>query len=164
VSDTPNDIPLFADEGGTPFGSPVIDLAEMRIKFGRSDTKVGKPCEHRAVIYSRSERRVWCEDCERTIDTFDAFMTVVAHFHSMEAAAKAKLAAAKTAEALTINLRSAKVFDKAWRGPHQMAVACPHCRGGLLPEDFIHGGSQRSAELERARRAKTNTSKERPAE
>lgn len=147
------DIPLIERPGSTPFGSPVIDLAEVRIRFGVSDRKVGRPCEHKAMVYSATERRVWCEDCERTIDSFDAFHTLTKHFHAMECAAKHKLETARRAEALTINLRAAKVFDKAWRG-NQMAVSCPHCSTGLLPEDFISGGSQVSAEIERARRAR----------
>lgn len=146
-----DDVPLIEIQGGEPFGAPVIDLAEVRIKRGFSDLKVGRPCEHKRLMYSTTERRVWCEDCSRTIDGFDAFMTVTNHFHAMELAAREKLRRAKDAEALTISLRAAKVFDKAWRG-NQMAVSCPHCRTGLLPEDFLSGGSQVSADIERARR------------
>lgn len=148
------DPPLIADEGGTPFGSPVIDLADFRIRFGRRPATAGPKCEHRALIYSRDERRVWCEDCTRTLDSFDAFMIFTAHFHEMEASAQAKLRRAKEAEQSTVHRRSAKVFDQAWGGRHQMAVCCPHCGTGLLPEDFLSGGSQCSAEIERARRAR----------
>ena len=153
MSDKPIDAPLVSTPGSEPFGQPVIDLAEMRIKRGRSNVSVATPCKHRALIYSQDERRVWCEDCERTIDSFDAFMTVVGQFHPMVNAAKHALRRAKEAEAMTITLRAAKVFDKAWRG-NQMAVSCPHCRTGLLPEDFLSGGSQVSAEIERARRGR----------
>lgn len=145
--------PLKADEGGTPFGTPPIDLAEMRIKFGRPAPGPVKLCEHRTLIYSTSDRRVWCEDCERTVDNFDAFKTVVDHFHAMERQARAKLRNAEEAEKAVIHRRAAKVFDRAWSG-RQMAVCCPHCRGALLPEDFQHGGLQVSAEIERARRAR----------
>lgn len=145
------DVPLIADPMATPFGSPVIDLAEVRIRFGRADRKVGIPCAHKNLTYSREERRVWCDDCERTVDTFDALMTVAAHFHKMEYAAQAKMHRATEALKATVTRRAAKVIDKAWSG-NQMAIACPHCRTGLLPEDFENGGSQVSAEIERARR------------
>ncbi|MGA0604931.1 hypothetical protein ACO2Q0_02940 [Phenylobacterium sp. VNQ135] len=145
--------PLIADEGSTPFGSPVIDFAEMRIKFGRPPQGRIKTCEHKSLIYSTADRRVWCEDCERTVDSFDAFKTLVDHFHAMERAAAGKLRAAKEAVAAVVHRKAAKVFDRAWSG-RQMAVCCPHCRRGLLPEDFDHGGSQVSAEIERARRAR----------
>jgi ribosomal protein S27E len=153
------EIPLIHQPGSEPFGQPVIDLAEVRIRMGYSDHKVGAPCKHHALIYNTTERRIWCEDCERTIDSFDAFMTVVGNFHPMINAAKHALKRAKDAEAQTITLRAAKVFDKAWRG-NQMAVSCPHCSTGLLPEDFMSGGSQVSAEIERARRLRSLSNKE----
>jgi hypothetical protein len=148
------DIPLIEQPGSTPFGSPVIDLAEVRIRFGKADLRKGRPCEHRALIYSRDERRVWCEDCERTIDSFDAFMTLTTHFHTMERAATGKQAKADEALARTIVRRAAKVLDKAWG---KMAPLCPHCRTGLLPEDFADGfGSAVGIEIERARRKRAS--------
>lgn len=153
MSDKPIDVPLVHTPGCEPFGQPVIDLAEVRIKRGNASSRFGRACQHKALIYSQDERRIWCEDCERTIDSFDAFMVVVGQFHPMVNAAKRSLERAREAEGFTISLRAAKVFDRAWRG-NQMAVCCPHCRTGLLPEDFLSGGSQVSADIERARRAR----------
>jgi ribosomal protein S27E len=146
-----SDPPLIVRDDMTPFGAQVIDLANVRIQFGVPDPKRGRPCDHLNLLYSTAERRVWCEDCTRTIDNFDAFMVFTKYFREMEAAARAKMAVAKQAEAATINRRAAKVIDSAWSG-HQMAVCCPRCGGGLLPEDFAFGVSQVSAEIERARR------------
>lgn len=146
-----DDIPLISRPDSTPFGAPVIDLAEVRIRLGFPDIKPGKQCEHVHLIYSKSDRRVWCEDCERTLDNFDAFLIFTTHFHEMERAAIGKIKRAKEAEQAVVHRKAAKVFDRAWSG-HQMAVACPHCRLGLLPEDFADGGAQCSAEIERARR------------
>ena len=58
---------------------------------------------------------------ERTIDNFDAFSTLVQHFHEMTRAHDAKMRRAKDAEQAVIHRRAAKVFDKAWSG-HEMAV------------------------------------------
>jgi hypothetical protein len=33
--------------------------------------------KHLALVYSTQERRMWCEDRERTIDNFDALMTTI---------------------------------------------------------------------------------------
>lgn len=149
-----NDIPLIIQDGSTPFGATVIDLAEVRIRFGISDRKAGAPCEHKRMIYSVSERRVWCEDCDRTIDSFDGFMSIVTHFQAMTSAWKDKVRKADEALKAVIGRRAAKIIDKAWSG-NEMAICCPHCRTGLLPEDFLSGGgSQVSAEIERARRAR----------
>lgn len=145
------DLPLVCEEMSTPFGAAVIDLAEVRIRFGITDRKAGRPCEHRQLIYSQSERRVWCEGCERTIDSFDAFMTITHHFQAMERAVRSKLERAKAALEATVTRRAAKVIDRAWSG-NQMAIQCPRCRAALLPEDFADGCAQTSAEIERARR------------
>jgi hypothetical protein len=155
----PNDVPLEAREGSTPYSSPVIDLAEVRIAYGLP--KPGqRVCSHRRLIYCRSERRVWCEDCESTVESFDAFMTVTEHFHLMEREARAKLARAAEAEAATLVKRASKNLDRQWNGKHPMAVSCPHCRGGLLPEDFIDGGSAVSRDIELARRKRAIEGKE----
>lgn len=147
------DIPLIIQDGSTPFGASVIDLAEVRIRFGVSDRKAGRPCEHKKMIYSTSERRVWCEECARTIDSFDGFMSIVNNFQAMTSAWKGKVRKAEEALTAVIHRRAAKIIDKAWSG-QQMAICCPHCHTGLLPEDFLSGGSQISAEIERARRAR----------
>lgn len=60
---------------------------------------------------------------------------------------------------LAARLRAVKALDKAWSG-NVMAVDCPHCRWGLLPEDFVTGGiGQQSRELETARRARRREQK-----
>lgn len=50
-----------------------------------------------------------------------------------------------------------KELDRAWhKGAY--AVACPHCRGGLLPEDFADSGlALISREMEEARRKRGKT-------
>lgn len=150
---TDDDVPLIEQEGSRPFGSPVIDLGEMRIRFGLPDPKRGPPCKHRDLLYSPKDRRIWCADCERTVDSFDAFIILTSAFHDMISAARAKMARADQALAATISRRAAKEIDRAWGG-HQMAICCPRCGQGLLPEDFEHGVSQVSADIERARRSR----------
>lgn len=151
--------PIVDYEGQTPFGSPVIDLAEMRIAFGRAkDFK--KVCSHRRLTYDPKERRVWCQECESTIDNFDAFMTLASHWHEMERAARAKLARAAETEKATLVKRAAKNLDRHWNCRHPMAVSCPHCQGGLLPEDFQSGGTAVSRDIELARRARVQAGKE----
>lgn len=162
MTDDPKDHlnnPIEENAGLTPFGSPVIDLAEMRIAFGRGkDFK--KVCKHRSLTYDPSERRIWCKECESTVDNFDAFMTLVGHFHEMERAARAKLARAAEVEKATLVKKASRELDRRWNKRPPMAVACPHCRGGLLPEDFEDGGWAMSREMGIARRARLKAEKE----
>lgn len=152
--DDNTDIPLevLADAGC--YVGQVIDLASVRIQVGR--TKIGpgiKPCEHKSLIYSQTERRVWCEDCSRTVDNFDAFLTFTKHFEAMLRDARSKMLTAEEAMKTSARRRATKEIDRAWSG-HTMAICCPHCHGGLLPEDFARGASMCSREIEIARRAK----------
>ncbi|WP_132552887.1 hypothetical protein [Rhizobium azibense] len=137
----------------------MIDFGEMRIAFGLPKFH-HKVCKHRRLTYNVAERRVWCQECESTVDGFDAFMLIANHFHAMERAAQAKLARAAEIENATLVKRAAKNLDRSWNGKNPMAVCCPHCRGGLLPEDFQSGGSAVSREIEIARRKRLKAEKE----
>ena len=149
-----DDTPLTPNDEAKPFSATVINLDGVRIKWGRTRPGDGKKCEHRTLIYSTEEKRVWCEDCKRTIENWDALMTVIRHFQMMEQEARSKNRQADDALKHTARLRATKALDKAWSG-NVYAVACPHCRGGLLPEDFANGArSMTSREIEIQRRKK----------
>lgn len=151
--------PIEENPGATPYGSPVIDFGEMRIAFGLPKFH-HKICRHTRLVYNIRERRVWCDDCESTVDGFDAFMTITTHFHGMERAAQLRLAQAEEAKKATIVKRATKNIDRAWNRQRPMAICCTHCGGGLLPEDFESGGSAVSRDLELARRKRLKTEKE----
>ena len=132
----------------------VIDLAERRIVEGKRKRGVEK-CGHKRIIYSRADRTVWCEDCERNIDGFDAFLIYTDHLHKMQGELLRLVAAVEDEKKSTLISRAAKALDRAWRGK-PVAVPCPHCRGGLLPEDFADGEfGFSSRDIELARRKKT---------
>lgn len=144
------DAPLEVMDSAGSFHAVVVDLAGVRLQRGRTPPR-NKVCEHKSMIFSGSERRIWCEDCERTIDSFDAFATLTTKFEAMVRDAKAMQTQAADALASTVVRRAAKTMDKSWGG--KMAPCCPHCRGALLPEDFANGAaSSFNADMERARR------------
>lgn len=145
------DSPLEALNTEGMYRANVIDLDGVRIKAGHTPYKT-KACDHLQLIFSLGERRVWCESCERTIDNFDAFMTFVNHLDRMVLAARHDLDTAERALAATVRMRATKELDRMWAGK-RMVPCCPHCHGGLLPDDFAGGAcSATSYELEVARR------------
>jgi hypothetical protein len=150
MGESSKDPPLEVLPDGGCYVSQVVDLANVRIRLGRTPFKA-KACEHRSLIYSPSERRVWCEDCERTIDNFDAFLIFTRKFEQMLREARHKMMAADEAMKSSARRRATKELDRAWG---KMAVCCPHCHGGLLPEDFAAGTAMCSRDIELARRAK----------
>lgn len=146
-----SDEPIIPHETGGGYVATVIDLAGIRIQRGHSKIPRGGTCPHKAMTYDPRDRRVWCKDCERTIDNFDAFAILAANFEAMERQVKSKLSEANAAMQSAVRRRATKAIDHAWSG-NVMAICCPHCRGGLLPEDFLSGGMRTSRELEMARR------------
>jgi hypothetical protein len=158
MAENPHDTPLEVLPDGGSFRGTVIDLDGVRIRTGRTPFRV-KSCEHRNLIYSQSERRVWCEDCERTIDNFDAFQKFARQFEGMLSLAKHRLQEATEALAGAARLRATKVLDRLWSG-RTTAPCCPHCGKGLIPEDFANGAQRTvSLEWELAQRKKAQDAK-----
>ncbi len=130
----------------------VVELDGYRLRRGFSRKSVLDRCEHRRLIYSQSERRVTCEDCNRDLEPFTAFMSLVHAYEKMHAAARRQMDAAKKAMEASVISRAAQAVDRVWRG-RTMLPCCPHCRRGLAPEDFAGGvKSAVSREMESARR------------
>lgn len=159
----PNDQSLVAmDDDATceRVGAHIIDLAGVRVRWGRSKQLFHERCKHMNLIYDTTDRRVWCDDCKRTIENFDALMVLIRTYQEMLGEARRMRDAAAAALASTVNRRAVKHLDKAWSG-QVMAVGCPHCRGGLLPEDFADGvRSMTSRDLEIARRKRARESRQ----
>lgn len=151
--------PIDPRPDAAPLRQVVVDLGDMRVQFGLPRTPRPK-CSHKRLTYSPEERRVWCLDCESTVDGYDAFMVLVTHFQNMEREARRRLKRATEAQQAHIHRTAAKALDRAWSGRSPMAVACPHCGDGLLPEDFQNGGLQTSRQIEIARRERKRKLKE----
>jgi hypothetical protein len=116
----------------------VIDFGAVQVARGYTRTK--NPCAHKRLTYDVKDRRIWCSDCESTVEGFDAFMTLVRHAEEWEQRAQVKMDKAREAEAATIVSRAAKEVDRIWRGRLHVP-ACPHCKQGLFPENFANGVS-----------------------
>lgn len=143
-------------------GVTVIDFGEARISRGMSRRHYST-CNHRKLVYDQQERRIWCQDCERDVEHFDAFRIIVEQFAAAAANVKERQEKIAEAEAATIISRAAKNIDKEWRS-RRMAPCCPHCKEALLPEFFANGiGNMCSAELARRKHglpARPNTTSE----
>lgn len=117
-------------------GVRVVDIGDARVARGLARRPVAK-CKHRKLVYSTEERRVYCEDCNTTVDTFDAFLVLVESFDKQAkraAAREEKIAAAERHNLISL---AAKAVDKAWRS--SLMPLCPCCSKPLLPEDFKDG-------------------------
>ena len=126
----------------TPYAySNVLNFESLSIKHGRGK-RFGKPCEHNHLVYDPGEKRVWCEDCESTVDSFDAFLRIVRDWESVESQLRSRALKLLEDEKQNLISRAAKAVDRAFR-KQKTAPTCPHCKEALLPEDMLkcdHGG------------------------
>jgi len=118
-------------------GVKIVDIGDIRVARGMTRRSVSS-CHHRRLHYDQQERRVWCADCEQTIEAFDAFKLLVEQVGN--AARKIEARAAELTEAETFQARTlaARQLDLAWR-KRSRVPACPICGQGLFPEDFKDG-------------------------
>lgn len=118
-------------------GVKVVDIGDVRVSRGMT-RRHSSSCPHRQLIYDGSERRIWCKDCEKDVEPFDAFEKIVAQLDRAHHALHRREQAVKEAETFNVRTLAAKSIDKAWRST-KMIPACPSCGMGLFPEDFKHG-------------------------
>lgn len=135
----------------------VVDFGDIRVARGLSRRSPLLACAHRKMVYDERERRIWCDDCESTVEPFDAFRALVEQFDKASKRADKEIKEARAALEHSLIARAAKVVDKAWRS-RRMAPCCPHCSRGLLPEDFANGLKRSvSLMLERQKRKSNQT-------
>lgn len=131
-------------------GGRVVDFGDLRVARGKS-RRAYSICQHLRLMYDATERRIWCKDCERDVDAFEAFTGIAEHFRVAESRIARIKAEALEAQNHALHLIAARNLEAVWRG-RKMAPTCPHCTRGLLPDDFKKVGGRVSVEFEQARR------------
>ena len=139
-----------------PLENNIIQLGEYIFKEGRRRNrfKNGEDCPHKTITYCSESKRVWCVDCESTLDTFDCFERLLNQWDQNIHIINKRFEKVKAAEEHTLRSRAAKALDDIYRR-RKMVPACPHCKRGLLADDWLTGHQYTvSKELEIRRREK----------
>lgn len=110
-------------------------------------------CNHRNLQYDISSRIIYCKDCEREIDHFDAFFMIVKMFayaeHSLDCR-REELDELEKRHQVGL-LKATRKVDEAWRS-RSMVPICPHCHKAIFPTDGFGGNlTNKDLELERRR-------------
>lgn len=119
------------------YGMKVVDIGDLRVSRGLS-RRVHSACRHANMVFDRSERRIWCKDCEKDVEAFDAFNQIVEQWASAYKDIDRRTKQVEEAESNSLVSLAAKQIDKIWRGRRNVP-ACVCCGHGLLPEDFKDG-------------------------
>ena len=122
---------------GFVYGLTVVDIGDVRVARGLS-RRAHSSCPHHRMMYDNAERRIWCRDCERDVEPFDAFKNLIEGYDNVLKAVERREEAVKQAETFQVRSRAAKVMDEAWRR-QKMVPACPHCKRGIFPADVVNG-------------------------
>jgi Zn finger protein HypA/HybF involved in hydrogenase expression len=131
-------------------GTTVVDLGDVRVARGLT-RRPATICRHARLHYDAKERRIWCPDCERDIDPFDAFTHILDGYDASMKRLHARAERVKEAEAFSARSIAARTLDEAWRS-RSMVPACPACGNGLFPEDFRARPAMLGRDFARARR------------
>jgi len=136
-------------------GVKVVDIGEARVRRGKTDRPLDT-CRHLRTVFDDDERRIWCKDCESDVDPYDAFKLLVENFDRANQALSKRQREVEESEQATIRSRATKLLDKIWRS-RKSVPCCPHCKEGLLAEDFITGViGEASKELTLRKRTKNS--------
>ena len=132
-------------------GLTVVDIGDLRVSRGLT-RRPASSCQHRRMSYDPRERRIWCRDCEKDVDAFDAFIKFTEQYDRAYKDIQKRREELHQAERFQCRSIAAQKIDKAWRSKNSVP-ACPHCSHGLFPEDFKNGMSMMGKDYAMKRRA-----------
>lgn len=124
----------------------VIEFADIQIRFKRKQWNPDE-CKHKHLSYSPSDEEIICEDCDKVIPSFKAFMLLVDRYRDAYAGLDRRLDEIKELEAkANIGLlRATRKVNGAWR-TRGMVPCCPHCKEAIFPDDGL-GDSMTNKEM-----------------
>jgi hypothetical protein len=134
----------------------VVDLGAFRTKVRYGGRYDKGHCKHMRVTIDRDAGVIVCDDCEKPVSAFHLVVAWCEGWGEIAAAVTRQkeraVAISRMLRGYKVRLRALKDLEKYWWRGSQLPC-CPHCRRGLLPEDFADGaGSMVSREYEMARR------------
>src|SRR5690242_789873 len=95
-------------------GVTVVDIGDVRVARGLT-RRAHSSCPHRRMMYDHDERRIWCRDCEREIEGFDAFRILVEQYDKAHSSLDRRKKEITEAEKFQLRSIAAKKMDEAWR-------------------------------------------------
>src|SRR3954471_13728802 len=124
INEPPKDPPIEPQEFLS--GVTVVDIGDIRVARGLS-RRPSSSCKHMQLNYDSIERRIWCADCEKNIEAFDAFEQIVGQFTAASRKIDLRVSQLKEAENFQVRTLAARNIDLAWRSRNKVP-ACPSCR------------------------------------
>lgn len=133
----------------------IIDITDLRITRKRhsysfmTDKDGKKECDHSEMHMEDHGNVVTCKLCGVQVSPYWALQFAVEKWNQYLKFLKRKENEVNDAKQHNFHLIAVKKVESAWRS--KMAIACPHCRMGILPEDGL-GDHMMNREIEIKRR------------
>lgn len=130
----------------------IIDFDTLKIFRKRHNTTFGanKECDHSQLEMEDHGEIVRCVKCKAQVSAYWALQFVASLLAQRERKLDSRSREIEAAKNHNFHLIAAKEVESAWRS--KMAIRCPHCGGGIIPEDRP-GSSMMSKDIEIRRRA-----------
>ena len=130
----------------------IVDLGAFRVSQVREHSTADRQaCKHKHLQLDDHGDVVRCVDCNTQVSAYWALRHLLGEIERSLASLRAREDALAKAKGESLHLLAARKLDKAWREGGQVP-ACPHCGGGIFPED-VRRMAHIDADIERRRRA-----------
>lgn len=131
----------------------IVKIFDYSFKIKKNKDKWTKDdrCSHKKLILNQHGDYVECADCGKQVSAFWVLERFVYIWKDAWRDIKNVRKQLTELSEEKQYLKVLKELDRAWRGKNKMAVFCPHCDKGILPEDGL-GNSKCSAIIELQRR------------
>ena len=130
----------------------VIEIGDFSLEHKRRESH---ECDHQNIVVYSNDEIVKCRDCDLQLTPFFALKQLIGRWQDICVHLRRRETTIKQHEDSQVALRAAKKVEKVWRKHNRMAVLCPHCREGILPDDGL-GDHTMAAEIALARRNRHN--------
>lgn len=131
------------------------DIIEIKDWEFEIKSKYEEKCKHLKPIIDREGQTIVCSDCNLQLEAFwvleRALVDLRSVRKSLESSRESLIKEREEFDKKHRYLNVIKEVERAWRGPNKMAVCCPHCKAGILPEDGL-GNSKINPKIELKRR------------
>ena len=126
----------------------IIEIEDWKFEI---KSRYEERCNHLKPIMDSVGQTIVCSDCNLQLDAFWVLERALVDLRSVrKSLERSRELLVKEWEDFNKKHRFLKVIkevERAWRGSNKMAVCCPHCHAGILPEDGL-GDSKISSEIE----------------
>ena len=116
--------------------SNIIEIEGFKFKkLTRYDRDLKKGCQHKEFELDQKGHIVICTQCGIQLSAYWVLEEMVSYWDRIQSNLQRRLDKVVELENKNLFLKVLEKVQKAWRKKKKMAVCCPWCHVGIMPED-----------------------------